>query len=140
MVVLGRYTNIYTTTNLIPPEQGMGEVERRQILPLPQEAPGSRETASKKTSGKCRCVGDKAKHKEQKRHNHKQIAGNHRQANKQKEQRAKGSGYTGKSTPNKQRGRPKDKQTNQRKQHRAGQSNARGLKLRQSKSKKSRQT
>ena len=41
----------------------MGEVECRQVLPLPQDTPGNRETASKETSGKCRCAGDKGKQK-----------------------------------------------------------------------------
>ena len=94
----------------------MGEVERRQILPLPQEAPGSRETASKKTSGKCRCVGDKAKHKEQKRHNHKQKAGNHRQSQagktskRNKEPRGQGTRAKAHQT-NKEKGPKTSKQT-----------------------------
>ncbi|PWA97932.1 Concanavalin A-like lectin/glucanase, subgroup [Artemisia annua] len=48
-------------TNPIPLVQGMGEVECRQILPLPRERPGNRKTSSNETSSKCRCAGEEKK-------------------------------------------------------------------------------
>nr|GEW01019.1 INO80 complex subunit B-like isoform X1 [Tanacetum cinerariifolium] len=47
-----------TTTYPIPPGWGIGELEYRRILPLPQDKPESRETA-----GKCKCASERGQTK-----------------------------------------------------------------------------
>ena len=113
----------------------MGEVKCRQILPLPQDKPGSKETASNETSGKCRCAGEKEREKTV----NKRRESSAQKSSKQQAKAGKGKKSRQNKQPNRgSKQRHTQKHTESRQPKGAKQSKAEqrtGLKLRQSSSK-----